>query len=129
MKRSLLPYYISRAIVSALLGVIINFGGRPWWVGLLLGTLVFAGFIWNAHSGFYVIDTTRPLMPLRRDARGTAIRDRATVWGVAAGGAMFIALSLAGPLFQITIKAGSLAALSGGIVYFVVTNWLFIRGT
>ena len=128
MKRVLIPYYVSRAVLSALFGAFFVFNGHAWWLGLLMGLLLYAGFIFYAHSGRYVIDPSTPLTPLRRDAWGNAIRDRAVVWAVGAGGAVFAVLSLAGVIFQITIAAGSLALISGVIVNFAVTNWLYIRG-
>jgi hypothetical protein len=127
MKRVLIPYYVSRAVLSALLGVVVAYPDRPWWTGLGVGALVFAVFLWYAHSGHYQIDPTTPLTPLRRDERGGAIRDRAVVWAVAAGGILFALLSLAGAVFQTTIAAGSLALLSSVVIYFAVSNWLHIR--
>jgi hypothetical protein len=127
MKRVLIPYYVSRAVLSALLGAAFVLGGQPWWLGVLMAAVLFAGFLWYAHSGRYAIDPSTPLTPLRRDERGNAIRDRAVVWAVVVGGVLFAALSLAGTVFQVTIAAGSLAMLSGVITYFAVTNWLYTR--
>lgn len=128
MKRELIPYYISRAILSALLGVFFVVGGQPWWAGLLVGSVTFAGFLWYAHSGFYLIDPSQPLTPLRRDARGMAIRDRAVVIAVVVGGVGFALLTLARLVVPLPPNLGTWALLAGVITYFVVSTWLYARG-
>jgi hypothetical protein len=127
MKSELVPYYISRGVLSVLIGVMIFWGGSPWWMALLIGILVFAGFLWYAHSGFYLVDTSQPLTPLRRDARGKTIRDRAVVISVVVGAAVYLALSLAGLVLPFTLPPLSLAVPAAVIAYFVVSTWLFLR--
>jgi hypothetical protein len=127
MKSELVPYYVSRGVLSALIGVVILLGGSPWWVALLIGILVFAGFLWYAHSGFYLVDPSQPLTPLRRDARGEAVRDRAVVISVVVGAAVYLALSLAGLALSLTLPPLSLAVPAAVIAYFVVSTWLFLR--
>jgi hypothetical protein len=127
MKSELIPYYVSRGILSVLIGVVIFGGGSPWWMALLIGILVFAGFLWYAHSGFYLIDTSQPLTPLRRDARGKAVRDRAVVISVVVGAAVYLVLSLAGLVLPFTLLPLSLAVPAAVIAYFVVSTWLFLR--
>jgi hypothetical protein len=127
MKSELVPYYVSRGILSILIGVVIFWGGSPWWLALLIGILVFAGFLWYAHSGFYLIDTSQPLTPLRRDARGKAIRDRAVVIAVVVGAAVYLALSLAGLVLPHALPPLSLSVPAAVIAYFAVSTWLFLR--
>jgi hypothetical protein len=126
-ERALLPYYLSRALMSALLGLALALGGSAWWLGALTGALTFAGFLWYAHSGFYLVDTSRPLAPLRRDERGKAIRDRAAVAALAVGGVTFGALALLGQAVSLPPNATNWALLVGVIAYFVVSNWLYLR--
>ncbi|HEY43152.1 MAG TPA: hypothetical protein G4O11_04140 [Anaerolineae bacterium] len=126
MKRELIPYYVSRAFLSALLGLLIS-SGKEIWLGVLVGLVVYAGFLWYAHSGRYLIDTTTPLFPLRRDARGEAIRDRAIGLSVAVGGLAYLGLSLASNAFPIEAHVGSWALAAGFVTYFVISNWLFIK--
>jgi len=126
MKRELIPYYISRAFLSALVGLLIS-SGNGIWMGVLLGLVVYIGFIWYAHSGRYLIDTTTPLFPLRRDARGMAIRDRAAAISVAIGGLAYLGLSIASQLFPIKAHIGSWALALGMLAYFAISNWLFIK--
>ena len=126
MKRELIPYYVSRAFLSALVGLLIS-SGNEIWMGVLLGLAVYIGFIWYAHSGRYLIDTTTPLFPLRRDARGMAIRDRAVVISVAIGGLTYFGLSIASQLFPINAHIWSWAFGLGVLAYFAISNWLFIK--
>ena len=126
MKRELIPYYVSRAFLSALLGLLIS-SGNGTWMGVLLGLAVYVGFIWYAHSGRYLVDTTNPLFPLRRDARGMAIRDRAVVISVGIGGFAYLGLSIASHIFSMSAPIGSWAFALGVVAYFVITNLLFIK--
>jgi hypothetical protein len=126
MKRELIPYYISRAVLSALFGLLFGWQSE-WWLGALTGVVMLAGFVWYAHSGRYLIDPSTPLAPLRRDERGKAIRDRALVAGVAVGGLVVAGLGVAGLVWPLSISLGSVGMLAGVITYFVVSNWLFVR--
>lgn len=126
MKRELIPYYVSRAFLSALVGLLISSGNRLW-MGVLLGLVVYIGFIWYAHSGRYLVDTTNPLFPLRRDVRGEAIRDRAIVISVVIGGLAYLGLSIASQVFPMKANIGSWAFALGVVAYFAISNWLFIK--
>jgi hypothetical protein len=127
MKSELVPYYVSRGVLSVLIGVVLLLGGSPWWLALLVGVLMFAGFLWYAHSGFYLVDPSQPLTPLRRDARGKAIRDRAVVISVVLGAAVYLAVSLAALVLPLTLPPLSLAVPAAVIAYFAVSTWLFLR--
>src|SRR5574341_1483413 len=100
IKRELIPYYLTRIILAALLGLWVGLSGASWWMGVLTGALVWAGFLWYAHSGHYLIDPSRPLAPLRRNERGLKIRDRALVSAVSIGGLSFALLSMIGQVYQ-----------------------------
>jgi ABC-type antimicrobial peptide transport system permease subunit len=127
MRRELLPYYVSRLVLSSLFGVVFALSAGSWWMGLAAGLLVFAGFIWYAHSGHYMIDPSRPLAPLRRDERGKAIRDRAVVAGVVVGGLVYAALGLLRLILELPPNLGGWALLSGAVTYFVASHWLYAR--
>jgi hypothetical protein len=126
MKRELIPYYISRAALSALFGLLIGWQSG-WWLGVLTGVVMLAMFVWYAHSGRYLIDPSRPLAPLRRDERGKVIRDRALVAGVVVGGLVVAGLGVAGLVWPLSTNLGSVGMLAGVITYFAVSNWLFVR--
>ena len=124
--RELIPYYVSRAILAALLGWLAS-TVQGLLVGILMGGFLYAGFIWYAHSGRYLIDTTTPLFPLRRDYRGNVIRDRAVVTSVGVAGLLFFILTILETVFSFEIQIGSIALAAGIATYFVVTNFLFTR--
>ena len=126
MKRELIPYYVSRAFLSALVGLLVSSGGEIW-LGVLIGLVAYVGFIWYAHSGWYLIDPTNPLFPLRRDARGEAIRDRAVVLSVAVGGFAYLGLSITLRALSIEANVGSWAFMAGVAAYFAISYWLFIK--
>ena len=126
MKKELTVYYLSRAVLSVLFGVLASLSGRIW-VGILIGTIVFVGFIWYAHSGRYLIDTSTPLTPLRRDARGKEIRNRALVAAVAVGGMMYGFLKLIGLFFKIPDNISTWVLFLSVILYITISNWMYIR--
>ena len=126
MNRALIPYYLSRAFLSALFGYLVatNAGAVT---GMVLGGLTFLGFLWYAHSGRYLIDYSTPLFLLRRDDRGNAIRDRAVVVSVTVSALSYLALSILAHLLSINLSLGWLAIAIGIVCYFLVSNWLFIK--
>ena len=125
MKKELMPYYLSRAVLSIAFALAFIFLKGTLWMGIAIGVLSFAGFIWYAHSGRYLVDPSSPLTPLRRDARGKAIRDRAVVAGVAVGGMAFFLLFVVRSLLGWSINLDSISLLVGVITYFVVSNYLY----
>jgi hypothetical protein len=128
MKRELTVYYISRAVLSALLAVLlVGQGGLAWWSGVILGMLLYGGFLYYAHSGHYLIDPGTPLIPLRRDERAGWIRDRALAAAVAIGGMSFAALSLVGSWLPVSVSLSSVALALGIVTYFGVSEWLLAR--
>jgi len=126
MKKELTVYYLSRAVLSVLIGVLASLSGGIW-MGILAGAIIFAGFIWYAHSGRYLIDTSTPLTPLRRDARGKEIRNRALVAAVAVGGMLYGLLTLIGLFFKIPDNIGTWVLFISAILYFTISNWMYIR--
>ena len=79
INRKWLPFYLSRALIAALLGWVIAASSGLAWMGIVLGLLVFVGFIYYLHSGRYIVDEGHPLFPLRRDDRAETIRNNALV--------------------------------------------------
>lgn len=127
MNRALTPYYVSRAVLSALFGYLISTGAGLA-VGAVLGGLTFLAFVWYAHSGRYLVDTSNALFPLRRDARASAIRDRSLVVSVALAGLTYALLAILSQQLSIQPYIGWLAVVVGVVCYFALSNWLFIRG-
>ncbi len=125
MKKELMPYYLSRAVLSIAFVLAFIYLGGATWMGVSLGIVSFAGFIWYAHNGRYLVDPSSPLTPLRRDARGKVIRDRAAVAGISVGGVAFFLLFLARNLLGWSVNLDSISLLVGVITYFVVSNFLY----
>ncbi len=124
MKRELTPYYISRAVLAALFGYYVALSS-PVWLGILLGIVTFAGFLWYAHSGWYLIEPATPLYPLRRDKRGEAIRDRAILLAVTAAFLFYVVFSKVARFFALTVSISSWAFVLGAVAYFAVSYWLY----
>lgn len=70
-------YYISRAVISAALGVLLALTGLEWWLAALLGLMVFAFFVYAPHSGRYAVHPELGVTALRRDERTQGINDKA----------------------------------------------------
>jgi ABC-type antimicrobial peptide transport system permease subunit len=126
MKRSLIPYYVSRGLLSALFGYLIS-STLGFAAGAVMAILMFLAFVWYVQSGRYLVDTSSPLFPLRRDPRGNAIRDRSVVVSVALAGLTYAALAVASHWLSLPFAVGWLAIVVGVIAYFAVSNWLFVR--
>lgn len=124
----LLPYYMTRALISVLFAFWTATILQTWLGGLIAGVLLFAGFLWYAHSGWYQLDLTTPFFPLRRDERGQAIRNQALVVAVAVGGVVFAVASLLAPSLSLAMSAGTIALISAVGCYFAITCWRFLHG-
>lgn len=124
MKRELAPYYVSRATMAVLFGYYVALSG-PVWLGIVLGIVTFAGFIWYAHSGWYLIEPATPLYPLRRDKRGEAIRDKAVLLAVTAAFLFYAVFSKVMGIFSLVVSAGSWAFVLGIATYFATSYWLY----
>jgi hypothetical protein len=70
-------YYVSRAILSAAFGLFFALSGGTWWVGVLIGVVLFAFFLWAPRSGRYAVHPEYGMTALRRDERTQIINDRA----------------------------------------------------
>jgi hypothetical protein len=70
-------YYISRALISIAFGLVFVFSGAQWWVGVLLGALAFAYFLWAPRSGRYAVHPELGVTALRRDEQTQVINDKA----------------------------------------------------
>ena len=105
MKKEFLPYYISRALLSAVFSVLVN--GFTWIAGLI-AVIMFGLFLLYLHSGWFSIDLEKPLMPLRRDPRGQGIQRKALIAAVVMGLLIYLTSALLPGLIGISI-AGNIA--------------------
>ena len=109
-------YYISRAIVSVVLGTLMVLAGSPWWAGLAAGVLAFAWFLAAPRIGRYSVHPEFGVTALRRDERGVTINN-------AAARNAFIACMLAAAG---VIAYAGVATLD--TVPLAVLQWLLILG-
>ena len=109
-------YYISRAMVSILFGVLFASTGSSWWTGLVVGILAFAWFLIAPHIGRYSVYPEYGVTALRRDERAQLINDKA------ARNAFVVSMLALG---AIVIYYGTLAATSAPIAVF---KWIIVFG-
>jgi len=126
MKHELIPFYISRAILATVLGWGVS-AALNQWIGALLGVLVFAGFIWYAHSGRFLIDSSNPLFPFKRDDRGNAIRDKGVVIAVGVSGLIFALVTVLSLFVSVKVDTASITFGVGAATYFIVSNWHYAK--
>src|SRR5512138_1679174 len=70
-------YYVSRAVISVLFGLIAVMTGSEWWVGLLVTALAFGWFLLAPRIGRYSVHPEAGVTALRRDERSQVINDKA----------------------------------------------------
>lgn len=120
-------YYVTRAFVSAALGIVFALAGLPWWGALVVAVGAFALFIWAPRSGRYVVQSQGGPAPLRHDERTAAIRSQA-----ARNGFVGIMLALAAVTLyfglivpgDLPVGIPSLTLALGAVIYFVSDYWL-----
>ncbi len=122
MKKQFVPYYVSRALLSAAFAVLV-FGLNP--KALLLGAILFAGFLVYLHSGWFALDLANPLFPLRRDDRAREAQRKALIAAVIAGALVF--LSASAFTSSIPVAAPPLALSLAVLVYFGSQFFLLAR--
>ncbi len=120
-------YYLSRSLVSMLLGVFLIITGSPWWVGLLAALLAFGWFLAAPHIGRYSVHPEYGVTALRRDERSQGINDKAArnafVISMLALGAVVIYLGAsAAPAVSAAVLKWLLVL--GALVYYASDFWL-----
>ena len=124
MKRQFIPYYLSRAALSLVLGVVVlGFS----WKAAALAACFFGFFLVYLHSGWFEVDPSRPWFPLRRDERGREIQRKALIAALVSGVIIFVLLTAIPISASLTLAAGPLAVALGACVYFATQFALFAR--
>jgi nitrogen fixation-related uncharacterized protein len=77
MFKNMMPYYLSRTILSIAFGVLLFVTGLSLWKAVLIGVLILALFLWAPHSGRYSVHPEFGITALRRDERTQLINDKA----------------------------------------------------
>jgi len=123
----LMRYYSSRALISAVLGIILYLGGLPWWIALLTAMLLLVMFVMLPRSGRYVVKPEQGISALRRDERSQQITNRAATIGFAtvmiAVGALAVYFGVFHPGDVPANWLGLVVAL-GALSYFAADLWM-----
>jgi len=111
-----IPYYISRAVLSAGFALLVF---KLTWQAAVFGLVMFGLFLLYLHSGWYRIDLSQPLFPLRRDDRGVAIQRKALIAAIVVGLLAYLTLTQFTWAAELAGAGGSLALAAGMMVYFI----------
>ena len=120
-------YYITRVLVSVVLGGLFWLAGLPWWVAPIVTLVMLAFFLWVPASGRYVARFTGDTARLQRDERMQAIRDQA-----ARNALLGMVLALAGTILyygliapgDVPVTVLSLILALGTVIYAGSDYWL-----
>lgn len=122
MKKEFSLYYISRAILSCLIAILV----MGWhWRALIMAAVLFSLFYLYLHSGWFQVDPQSPLTPLRRDEHGRQVQRKALIAAIVTGLLAYLLLSQSILLPALTPVAGSIALSLGILAYFIVQFALF----
>ncbi|MGZ9235523.1 MAG: hypothetical protein ACXW4E_08365 [Anaerolineales bacterium] len=123
MKKEFLPFYISRAILSAAFAILVM-GFQ--WTAILFAIILFGLFLLYLHSGWFSVDLRYPLTPLRRDDHGQAIQRKALIAALIVGMLVYLICPYLPGFLGFTLS-GNVALSVGIITYFITQFVLFIR--
>ncbi len=124
MRRKFIPFYLSRAALSAIFAALVL--GLTW-SAVLLAIGIFGLFLLYLHSGWFRVDASHPLTPIRRDERARQIQRKALIAAVAIGLLIYGVLTQAIGLLDLSLIAGPVALSLGVIAYFVTQFVLLAR--
>jgi hypothetical protein len=116
MKREFVPYYLSRAALSAIFALVVM--GLNW-KALLLAIVLFGLFLLYLHSGWFQVDPSRPLTPIRRDERGQQAQRKALIAAITVSLLIYLILPKAFALFGLALVVGPFVLMFGIVTYFV----------
>ena len=122
MNRQFLPYYISRAVLS--LGIPLLILGFTW-KALVLAAVFFGLFLLYLHSGWFRIDPSQPLFPIRRDDRGREVQRKALIAALVSGVAFFLLL-VAIRLGVPPSSAAAPVAVSVSVIIYFATEFVLL---
>jgi len=124
MNRQFLPYYISRAVLS--LGIPLLILGFTW-KALVLAAVFFGLFLLYLHTGWFRIDPSQPLFPIRRDDRGREVQRKALIAALVSGVAFFLLFVAIRSGVPLSSAAAPLAVSVSVIIYFATEFVLLAR--
>lgn len=116
MKKEFLPYYVSRFILGVVFSILV---WQFTWMALLMTFVFFGLFLFYLHSGWFGINLSTPLYPLRRDPHGQAVQRKALIVAIILGILLYT--------FASSWVSGHLALSIGIITYFIAQFTFFIK--
>jgi len=123
MRQDYLPYYLSRAVLSAIIAILVV--GFTWRAALVFA-VIFGFFLLYLHSGWYRVDLNTPFTPLRRDTMGREIQRKSIILAVIAGVVSFLISPYLNSWLSLSIPL-SIGLPVGVLGYFCVQFFLFLR--
>ncbi|RPJ23686.1 MAG: hypothetical protein EHM33_20165 [Chloroflexi bacterium] len=124
MKKEFLPYYISRFILSIVISILV------WhftWMAALLTFVFFGLFLLYLHSGWFSIDLSTPLYPLRLDSHGREVQRKALIFAVTLSLLLYTFAVPLSNFIGIPLISGHTARSVGIITYFLTQFTLYIK--
>lgn len=126
---SLFPYYLSRVLISLVLGSLLTMSGLHWGIAVLVGAMALAFFLWAPQGGRYVLKSDQGVTPLRRDEYTQAVNNKS-----ARSAFVVTLLALAGAAIYYNLIAPSdvpIAMLNLtcalGVLTYGVSDWWYRR--
>ena len=124
MKKQFWPYYVSRILLSIVFAAsVVGFN----WKTIVIAAVSFGFFLFYLHSGWFAIDASNPLFPIRRDSRGQLIQRKALIIALATGLFTHFLLTLVSAPLGVTTLPGNTAFILAIIVYFSSQFLLFSK--
>ena len=124
---SMRAYYLSRAAISAALGLLLAVTGMQAWVAALVGGVIFAFFLWAPRSGRYAVHPELGVTALRRDERTQGINDKAArngfVVSMLALGGVAVYFGSISPA-DVPLGVLQLVLLLGVLTYYATDFWM-----
>ncbi|MHC1783239.1 MAG: hypothetical protein AB9891_10895 [Anaerolineaceae bacterium] len=116
MTKNLMPYYLSRTVLSVAFAGLMYLTGSPLWMAALFGGLILILFILAPLSGRYSVHPEFGITALRRDERTGVINDKAARNA-------FVASMLA-----VAVIAGYFTAVGVGLVPVKILEFILVGG-
>ncbi len=122
-------YYISRGLLSIILGVVVYAVSTSLLIGASSAVLVFVAFVWLSRSGRYRVNPEMGVRALKRDEWTQGIADKAgrNAWVVVAmaGSLVILYYGVISP-GNIPVSILGILLLTGMVTYYV-SDFLFRR--
>ena len=115
-------YYVSRVVISIAFGGLFALTGSPWWMAILVSTVLIALFLYAPHSGRYAVHPELGVMALQRDERTQTVTDRAARNAFVVTMLVIAAIALYfGPISPaaVPVVALKLTLVLGALTYFL----------